>query len=803
MTLIQTPVEEEMKKAYLDYSMSVIIGRALPDARDGLKPVQRRILYAMLELGLTPGKAFRKSATIVGTVMSNYHPHGDASIYDTLVRLAQPFTLRYPLVEGQGNFGSIDGDSPAQMRYTEARLSRAGMLMLQDIDKDTVDFQLNFDGRLKEPVVLPAAFPNLLCNGSSGIAVGMATSIPPHNIRDVTRALIHLIHHPDATLTDILPLIQGPDFPTGGEIVNAHELPRIYETGRGILRVRGVWRMEDHAGRRRMIISEIPYEVKKSSLLEEIAEAVRQGLVQGVHDLRDESDKRGIRIVIELKKDVQEDVLINQLLKHTRLEASIPVNILTIHEGRPVTLSLLGLLKAYLTHRESVVERRTRFLLRKAEARAHILQGLLTALKDIDAIITLIRSSPTVDEARAQLEERGFSREQADAILDMRLQRLAALERKKIEDELASLEEEIKQYKRILSSRDEIYKLVEEELRHAEKLLGDERRTRLSQDMLVEDVEALIPDEETFIIRTARGYVKRVQPDEYRVQHRGGKGILTGTLEDDHVVHVLPTRTKHSLLILTSHGRAIPLKAWQIPAMSRTSRGRPIQTIIPLEEGEHVQTILDLNRQDEKDTLSILFATRKGIVKRTRLTAFTHLRKTGIRAILLDEEDELLDARIIHDDDHIILTTREGMSIRFAAGDVRLMGRTARGVRGISLKEDDEVVSLAIPTPGAELLTLKENGYGKKTPLDAYRVQKRGGMGVRTINTRDAHVIAAKAVQEEDEVLVITWKGKTIRIPARDIPSYGRTARGVRIIRLDENDRVVSMSIIRQTGEEA
>ena len=789
-------IEGEMKRAYLSYSMSVIAGRALPDARDGLKPVQRRILYTMLELGLLPNRPFKKSATIVGNVMAKYHPHGDSSIYEALVRLAQSFSMRYPLINGQGNFGSVDGDSAAAMRYTEAKLTQAGLLLLQDIDKDTVDFMDNFDGSAKEPMVLPSMIPNLLINGTSGIAVGMATNIPPHNAIEVIEAIKAKIDNPDITLSEIMGYIKGPDFPTGAEIVNSAALQQGYTAGRTQIRIRSRWHYEEHSNRKWLVVTEIPYQVNKSSLIEEIAEGVKNEMILGVHDLRDESDKEGTRVVIELKKDVNTELLENQLLKYTRLETSFSMMLTALEGTQPKTFSLPELLQSFIDHRFEVVTRRTNYELAKAEERQHILEGLIVALNDIDNVIAKIKKSKNAAEAKAELiSSYDLSDRQVAAILDMRLQKLSALESQQIRDEHEALSVQIQDYKKILSDPNEIFKIIKDELEGTKQHLKGDRKTVMSDKVVADiDEEKLIEEHTAVVTITKKGYAKRISLDEYRVQNRGGRGLTgAGTRDGDFVEDVFVCSSHDYLLLFSDRGQLYWLKVYKIPEGSRTSLGRPLVNMVSLGSEERITATIAVKGFDENRFL--FFVTRKGTVKRTPLNAFSNIRVTGVRAITIDG-DELVDVKLTDGKDKILLGTAKGKSIRFDENDVRAMGRTAYGVRGIRLAEGYYVVGAAQESEGKDVLTIKQNGLGKRTSFEKYRLQNRGGSGIINIKTRGSPVIGVRAVNNDSGIIVITKQGIIIRTRATSISQVGRAATGVRVIRVGKEDYAVSFSVV-------
>jgi DNA gyrase subunit A len=792
----EQPLEREIHRAYIDYAMSVIVGRALPEGRDGLKPVHRRILWAMWEGGVTHDKPYRKSARTVGEVLGKYHPHGDIAVYDTLVRMAQAFSLRYPLVDGQGNFGSVDGDTAAAMRYTEARLSPIAEEMLLDIEKDTVDWQANFDGSLQEPLVLPGKVPNLLVNGSSGIAVGMATNMPPHNLTEVIDALLLLLERPDASLDEILQRVPGPDFPTAG-ILSAEGIREIYATGRGMLRLRGAAETRVRGGRDEIVITELPYEVNKSNLLQLIAELVKSKRIDGVTDLRDESDRNGISIVIELRKDAPAEIVLNRIYEHTPLETGFGVINLCLVGGQPKVLAFPELLALQLAQRRIVLTRRTTFDLARAQERKHILEGFLIAIEHIDEVIRIIRRSKDVPAAESSLRGKFLlSTEQAKAILDMRLARLTALERESVEKEAREKEALIHALKAILADPKELDRLLADELKDIRARFGDARRTRIVPGFSARTLEDLIPDTEVVVLVTHGGYVKRLPLDQYRRQRRGGKGLVQmETKEEDFVTRTFVTRTHDNVLFFTSLGRVYRLKAFELPEGSRHSKGKAIINLLPkLKDGERVQTLLPL--RDLATEGALLFATRKGLVKRTDLEEFQNIRTNGIQAILLEEGDELVNVAHIADEaTEIVLATRAGQLVRFPLREVRPMGRATYGVIGVRLSEekDDQVVTMApVTAQFPHLLTLTSAGFGKRSPFTEYRQTRRGAHGVRTIVTggRNGSVVAVLPVREDQEMLVTTQGGMTIRVPVGSIRAQGRNTMGVRIIRIEGDDRV-------------
>jgi DNA gyrase subunit A len=796
-------VEREMHRSYIDYAMSVIIGRALPESRDGLKPVHRRILWSMWESGATHDKPYRKSARTVGDVLGKYHPHGDLSVYDALVRMAQPFSLRYPLIDGQGNFGSIDGDSPAAMRYTEARLSALAAEVIEDVEKDTVTWGDNFDGTLKEPLVLPGKLPNLLVNGSAGIAVGMATNMPPHNLKEIVHGLVLLLDKPEATFAEILERIPGPDFPTGGLMSASSGIREAYETGRGMLRIRGKAEIRERDGRDEIVITEIPYEVNKTSLLELIAELVKTKRIDGIVDLKDESDRRGTSVVLELRRDAPAEIVLNRLYEHTPLESSFGVINLCLVEGRPKVLPLRDLLNLHLDHRRDIITKRTRSDLSKAEARRHLLEGFLTAIDHIDEVIRVIRRSPDVGAAETSLMGKFLlSTEQAKAILDMRLARLTALEREAILKEKAEKDAEIKRYHEILTSPKLLDGLIRTELLDLETRFGDARRTQIVPAFTERTLEDLIPDTEVVVLVTRDGYIKRLPLDQYRRQRRGGRGLIRmETKEEDYVIRTFLTRTHDNVLFFTNLGRVYRIKAYELPEGSRHSKGKAVINLLPkLKGGEAVQTLLPI--RDLAMEGSLLFATRRGLVKRTSLDDFQNIRTNGIQAVLLEEGDELVDVALLTDERaEAVLATRSGQLVRFPASEVRAMGRSTYGVIGVRLSEEkgDRVVTMAVVDARfPDLFTITSTGFGKRSPVDDYRETRRGAHGVRTIRTggRNGEVVAVLPTGADSEVLVTTQRGITIRLAASSIRSQGRNTLGVRIIRLDAGDEVKDVVLL-------
>ncbi|MHC1595736.1 MAG: DNA gyrase subunit A [Candidatus Syntropharchaeales archaeon] len=798
--VIPVSIEEEMKSSYIDYAMSVIVGRALPDVRDGLKPVHRRILYAMFDMGLSADKAYRKTARIVGDVLGKYHPHGDMSIYDALVRMVQSFSLRYPLIDGQGNFGSVDGDAAAAMRYTEARLAKIADSMLEDIKKETVDFIPNFDETLKEPTILPAKLPNLLINGSSGIAVGMATNMPPHNLSEVVDGILMVLDNPDVSTPEIATKIRAPDFPTGGIIMGTAGVRTAYETGRGSIKIRARAEVEEVGKRSRIIVSEIPYQVNKSRLIEKIASFVRDKTIQGISDLRDESDKKGMRIVIELKGGVNPDIVLNQLYRHTEMETSFGIINLALVDGVPEVLGIKKLITHYITHRQEIIRRRTEFDLKKAKNRFHIVEGLLIALADIDRVIKIIKSAENVDAAKKSLQEfLNLSEIQAKEILNMRLQRLTALERQKLEDEHEELKARIDELEGILADEAKIIGIIREELLELKEKYGDRRRTEIMHEPGEIDLEDLISDEPMVIGITHTGYIKRMPTEVFRSQARGGKGVIgMGTKEEDWVEDIISASMHDFLLYFTNRGRVFKQKVYEIPTGTRQTRGKPIINLLNLDQDERVVAIS--RAADFDDEHYLFFATRSGMVKKTVASAFKNVTKAGKIAIGLKEGDEVVGVRFTAGEEDIILGSRFGKAVRFSESDVRPMGRTARGVRGIRLEEGDNVISMVVLREDETLLTLTENGYGKRTNFENYPIHKRGGKGVINIVTtvRNGMVAGMISVKDDDEIMITTQNGLVIRQRVTDIRVIGRNTQGVRVMRLAEGngDRVVGVAKI-------
>jgi DNA gyrase subunit A len=798
--VIPTAIEDEMRTSFIDYSMSVIVSRALPDVRDGLKPVHRRILYTMHELGLRAGRPFKKSARIVGDAMGKYHPHGDQAIYDTLVRMAQEWSMRYPLADGQGNFGSIDGDSAAAMRYTEARMASIAEEMLADIEKETIDFQDNYDGNEQEPSVLPSAIPNLLVNGSQGIAVGMATSCPPHNLGEVCDAIAHMIDYPEATNADLMRYVRGPDFPTGGIIYGAHELRTAYETGRGRIQVRAraVFehdKAEKASGKERIVITEIPYQVNKSRVIESIADLVRSKTIEGITDLRDESDREGMRIVIELRKGEEPETVLNQLYKHTQLQDTFSIIMLALVDNAPRVLSLAEMMRFYIDHRAEIVRRRTEYDLRQAEERAHIVEGLLKAIDHIDEVIAIIRASENVDVAKSRLMERFvFTERQANAILAMRLRRLTGLEREELENEYRDLLQQIERFRAILSSEKTVLAEVEKEILAVKEKYADKRRTELLYETSEFNVEDLIADEDMVVTVSNQGYIKRVPKDAYRAQQRGGKGVTGIDMKDeDFVTDMFIASTHQYILFFTNLGRVYWRKVHELPKTSRIARGRAIVNLLDLGGSESVTTCLPVRDLNEEGTM-VFMVTRQGIVKKTELKAFSNPRTAGIIAINLAQGDQLIEVQITHGHDNVLIATRNGFAIRFPEKDVRTMGRTARGVIGINLAEGDKVVGASTASDENTVLTVTEHGFGKRTKAGEYRIQHRGGKGIINIKTsrRNGLVVGMLTVSDKDEIVLISREGIVIRTAVEHVRTIGRNTQGVRLMKLGEGDRLVA-----------
>ena len=803
----EVDLQKTMEKSYIDYAMSVIASRALPDVRDGLKPVQRRVLYSMIELNNGPDKPHRKSARIVGDTMGKYHPHGDSSIYGALVNMAQEWSTRYPLVDGHGNFGSVDGDGAAAMRYTEARLSKISMELLADINKNTVDFQPNFDETEKEPVVLPSRYPNLLVNGTQGIAVGMTTNIPPHNLREVIAAVVKMIDNRieedrDTEIEELLPIVKGPDFPTGGIVLGTRGVEEAYRTGRGKIRVRSVTNIETMAnGKSRIIVTELPYMVNKARLIEKIAELVKDKKIDGITDLRDESNREGMRICIELRKDVNANVILNQLYKHTQLQDSFGVIMLALVENQPKVMNLKDVLTYYIRHQEEVVTRRTQYDLNKAEERDHILQGLLIALDNIDEVIRIIRGSANTQAAKEGLITRfGLTDVQAQAIVDMRLRALTGLEREKLEQEHAELLKKIEEYKAILADEKLLLGVIKTEINLIADKYGDDRRTKFGYDESEIDMEDLIPRGNTVIAMTSLGYIKRMTVDNFKTQHRGGRGIKgMSTIEDDYIEDLLMTTTHHYLMFFTNFGRVYRLKTDEIPEAGRTARGTAIVNLLQLNPGEKISAMIPIREFAEGKHLFMV--TKKGITKKTPIMEFSNVRKNGLAAISLRDDDELIEVKATDENSEIFLITKYGMCIRFKETDVRAMGRNAMGVIGMNLDDGDEIIGMQLNTQGDALLIVSEMGMGKRTLLDEFTVQKRGGKGVRCyrITEKTGNVVGIKGVNDDHEIMMITTEGVIIQIPVGDISIYGRNTSGVKLINLDdENVKVAKIAKVRE-----
>jgi DNA gyrase subunit A len=798
-------IEEEMQQSFINYSMSVIVSRALPDVRDGLKPVHRRILYAMNELGLVPGRAYKKSATVVGDVLGKYHPHGDGSVYDALVRMVQEFSLRYPLVDGQGNFGSVDGDPAAAYRYTEARLTRIAMAMLEDIDKNTVDFQSNFDDRLQEPTVLPAKIPNLLVNGSSGIAVGMATNIPPHNLREVVKAVHLLVDNPEATISELRKAIKGPDFPTGAYIYGREGIKDAYETGKGrvIMRARAQIEERETSNKSQIVVTEIPYQVNKENLVKAIAELAAEKKIEGISGINDESDKDGMRIVIELKRDAIPNVVLNQLYKHTQMQTTFGVIMLALSNGAPKIMNLKELLQHFIDHRHTVITRRTQFDLDAAQAREHILDGLKIAVDNIDEVIKIIRGSDDTAQADAKLRKRfGFSEKQSDAILNMRLAKLTGLEIEKLEAELKEVRATIKELKGILASKPKRMAILKEEMDEISGTFGDDRRTEIVADQGEFTVEDLIAEEDMVITISHSGYIKRIPITTYKRQRRGGRGLNGADLKaDDWVEHLFIASTHDYLMFFSNKGQVYWLKVHEIPQAGRAARGKPVINCIAIKPDEQIAALVPV--REFTDDKCLIFATRQGTVKKTVLSAYGNVRATGICGINIEKGDELIDVQVCDQNSDIILATKDGMSIRFHQGDVRDMGRATTGVKGIELEQGDEVIGMVVVRRDASLLVVSEKGYGKRSELSDYRVQKRGGKGIITLKKTEktGSIVALKEVIPDDELMMITRQGVIIRLPVDGIRVIGRNTQGVRVMNLDSGDAVVDVARVVKEDE--
>lgn len=800
-------IEEEMQKSYIDYAMSVIIQRALPDVRDGLKPVHRRILYAMQEAGMASNKPYKKSARIVGEVLGKYHPHGDSSVYEAIVRMAQDFSTRYLMVDGHGNFGSVDGDGAAAMRYTEVRMAKIAEMMLEDIEKETVDFVPNYDESLKEPSVLPSKVPAILINGSAGIAVGMATNIPPHNLSEVVNGLVMLIDNPDTEIPQLMTAIKGPDFPTGASILGTDGIRSAYTTGRGVVKIRAKAEIEPMAkGKHRIVVSEIPYQVNKARLIESIAQLVKDGVIEGITDLRDESDRRGMRVVIELKSDVVPDVVLNQLYKHTQLQSSFGIIMLALVNGQPRVLNLKQILEYYLAHQKDVITRRTRYELGKAKDRAHILEGLKIALDNLDAVISTIRSSATADIAKTALIEKfSLSMRQAQAILDMRLQRLTGLERKKIDDEYVDVMETIDWLESVLADEHKVMNIIKEDLLEVKKKFGDERRTEISLDTSEMDIEDLIAEEDIVVTISHQGYIKRQTLDNFRNQKRGGVGKTggSGKKADDCAEHLFLSTTHHNILFFTNKGRVYRQKGYEIPEAGRTAKGTAIINLLPLEQGEKITAVIPVKEFIEDHFM--FMATNKGTVKKTNLKDFDSTRKSGLIAINLDDDEDLIGVEMTNGSSEIVLATRNGTAIRFDEQDVRPMGRTAHGVRGITLNYGDAVVAMdSVGSEECEVLTATELGMGKRTAVSEYRKQTRGGKGVINIKITEktGAVVGMRVINPQQEIMMITAAGIIIRIDVDGISQFGRNAQGVKLMTLNDDDKVVSLAAVHHDESE-
>jgi len=805
--LINVNIEDEMKGAYLDYAMSVIVGRALPDVRDGLKPVHRRVLYAMYDLGNTHDKAYKKSARVVGDVIGKYHPHGDTAVYHTIVRMAQDFSLRYPLIDGQGNFGSIDGDAAAAMRYTEIRMDKISAEILADLEKETVAFGPNYDDSLKEPLVMPSRIPNLLINGSTGIAVGMATNIPPHNLTEIIDATLAIIKTPTLKTDDLLQYVKGPDFPTAGTIFGGENLRVIYHTGRGSIIIRGKAEIETAKNdREKIIITELPYQVNKAKLIEKIADLVRDKRLEGISDLRDESDRTGMRIVVDIKKGESASVVMNRLYSMTQLQESFGVSLLAIHHNQPKIFNLRDMIWAFVEHRKEVVLKRTFFDLKKAEARAHILEGLKIAVENLDAVVALIRAAPNPEVAKKGLIEKfALSEIQAKEILEMRLQRLTGLERDKIITDYKQILELIAQLKKIIESDELVFEIISKELQDIRDRYGDKRRTAIEINENADlDVEDLIEEAPTLVTITHQGYIKRADPSQFKVQNRGGKGIRgVATGDEDFVTSLYSTSTKDYLLFITDKGKLYWLKVYKIPEATRVAKGRAIVNLLQLEAGEKVKATLAV--QDFKDDEYIAFVTRKGLIKKTALSEFKNIRQAGIIAVSIEEGDDLIAAKMAKGNQDFFICTSEGISIRFSGEDVRSMGRTAYGVKGVTLDPEDAVVGFEVldPTAGTEILVVTEYGYGKRTPTSEYRVQSRGGKGIITMKTteKNGKVISACQVQIKDNVMLVSNKGQMIRVKIEQISEQGRNTQGVRVMNVSEGEKVVATEYVPDENE--
>ncbi len=803
--ILPVNIEDEMKKSFIDYAMSVIVQRALPDVRDGLKPVHRRILFAMNELGFTPDKPHRKSAMTVGEVLGKYHPHGDSSVYDAMVRMAQDFSQRYMLIDGHGNFGSVDGDGAAAMRYTEARMAKMAVELLRDIDKETVNFVPNYDESLKEPSVLPSRFPNLLVNGTNGIAVGMATSIPPHNLGEVIDCVVATIENPEIELDEMLKYIKGPDFPTGATVMGKEGFKKAYSTGRGKVTVRAKAEIEEMSGnRQRIVVNEIPYQVNKALMIEKIADLVKDKKIEGISDLRDESDRTGMRVVIELKRDANANIILNQLYKHTQMQDTFSIIMIALVNGQPKVLNLKSIIGHYIDHQKDVVTRRTQYDLKKAEARAHILEGLRIALDNIDEIINILRSSKNVAEAKERMMSKfGLSDLQAEAIAEMRLKSLTGLERGKIEEEYLGLIKDIEYFRSLLSNEYKLLMVIKDELLEIKKKFADKRRTTIAATMEEFDAEDFIEEEENAVTITHFGYIKRLPADTYKSQKRGGRGINgLQTREEDFVEHLFITSTHNYILFFTNKGKMYKLKTYEIPEAGRQAKGTALVNLLQLDPNEKVNAVIKI--KDFEDGKYLIFMTKQGTIKKTELKEYDTSRNTGITAISLDENDELIGVKLTRGTTELIAVTKSGLSIRFPEGDVRPMGRGTRGVRGIMLNPGDNVIGMDIMEEGADLLVISEKGYGKRTPVDEYRVQSRGGKGILTskITNKTGSVVGMKVVKDNDEIMLINLSGVIIRLNVNEISEMGRSTQGVKLMRVPENESLVSIAKISSEDEQ-
>lgn len=799
-------IEDEMKNSYIDYAMSVIVGRALPDIRDGLKPVHRRILYSMYKIGLTPEKSFKKSAHVVGDVLAKYHPHGDSAVYNAMVRMAQDFSTRYPLVSGQGNFGSVDGDSAAAMRYTEVKMAKITNELLNGIEKNTIDYNENYDGSLEEPSVLPSRYPNLLVNGSSGIAVGMATNIPPHNLKEVINGVIAYIENPDIEFAELNKIIKGPDFPTGAIILGKEGIKKAYETGRGVIKIRAKSEIEEMKnGKKRIIVTEIPYMVNKARLIEKIADLVRDKKIDGITDLRDESDRKGMRMVIELRKDVNEQVILNQLYKNTQLQDTFGIIFLAIVNGVPKVLNIKEILKEYVLHQENIIKRRTQYDLDRAEKRAHVVEGLRIAISNIDEVIRTIKKAKNPEEARINLMSKFLLSEiQAQAILDMRLHRLTSLETEKLEEEYKDLIKTIKELKAILGDENKILEIIKKEITDIRDKYSDPRRTMIGMSDENIEMEDLIPEEEVVITISNSGYIKRMNISNYSSQKRGGKGIRgMSTKDEDAVVKIFTSSTHHFILFFTNKGKIYRIKGYEVPEHSRIAKGMHMKNLINLDPGEKVTTVIPIKEFSED--YYMIAATKQGMIKKTDLISYNTQRKDGIAAITLNEGDELVGIELTDGTKNVVMTTKLGFAIRFKESDVRAMGRTAKGVKGINVGKNDEVVSVGIAEDDSSLLVVSNKGNGKRTPLEQYKVQTRGGKGLITFNRnkkKDVEIVGAEILNNDDEVMMISKNGIIIRFAAQDISSMGRATKGVRLMNMSNDDEVVSITVIKNADEE-